>query len=124
MQWEKKLHFFSTGDRCFLCYELIDSNGQHIENIDGYDVDMKIYNPNGTVKFEYHYPDSNNNWISQEMTEPGYFDGQVIVTGNIDVECGVQGRVVPRNVDVKTWLSRTGMGEELDTSTEEMIMTS
>lgn len=114
--------FFSTGDRCYLCYELTDSNGNYIEGYDGYNVNMKIFNPDGSVKFEYDYSDSSNNWISTVMSETGYFDGLVSVTGNIEVSCGVTGRVIPSNVDVSTWLSRTGMGAELDTDKETIYI--
>lgn len=113
--------FFIQEDWCYLCYELTDSKGNRINGYEDYDITMTIYNPDGSIRYEDYYHNSNNNWIASVMSDTGYFNCNVSVSGNIEVSCGVTGRVIPRNVDVKTWLSRTGMGKELDPNKEKFI---
>ncbi|MCM1228028.1 MAG: glycoside hydrolase family protein [Clostridium sp.] len=79
------------GNRYYICYELTDLNtGKKINEISdlNYTVTETLKKPDGSV-FEYSYDNSDGNWISTVAMLDGRYEGNVSVTGDFSVDCGV-----------------------------------
>lgn len=82
---------FSTGNRYYICYEIIDeTTGKKANDSNNlsYTATETIRNSSGTV-FEYSYTNSDNNWISSICEVEDTYIGTVTITGDINMSCTV-----------------------------------
>ncbi|MEE0930905.1 MAG: cohesin domain-containing protein [Acutalibacteraceae bacterium] len=97
---------FRTGNRYYLCYELIDeSTGKRANETSNmsYSATEKIKNSNGTI-FEHTYNNSDNNWISFVCDTEDTYSGTVTISGDVGVSCSVSFTAWANTApQIKTW---------------------
>ncbi len=73
-----------VGNRYYFCYRLYDSvTGKDWDEVqsDNYSVKLAIYNPDGSLNYEYTRS-SDTGWISIFYTTPGTYTRKVVVSGD------------------------------------------
>lgn len=108
---------FYTGNRYYLCYELIDeTTGRRVNETSNisYSATEKIKNSSGTI-FEHTYNNSDNNWISFVCDDEDTYSGTVTISGDIGLSCSVSFTAWTNTApQIKTWAWEGDDANEID----------
>lgn len=109
---------FYTGNRYYLCYELIDlTTGKPVNETSNinYKATETIKSSSGSI-FEYTYDRSNRNWISFVCNAEDTYVGTVTVSGDVGVSSGVSFEAwVNTAPQIKVWAWEDNESEETKT---------
>ena len=109
---------FYTGNRYYLCYELIDlTTGKPVNETSNinYKATETIRSSSGSI-FEYTYDRSNRNWISFVCNAEDTYVGTVTVSGDVGMSSGVSFEAwVNTAPQIKVWAWEDNESEETKT---------
>lgn len=108
---------YKMGKMYYLCYEVLDSNGNRFESgNNNYVITETLYGPDGGVANTCKYENSNNNWIGYSSYDPGTYKGVVTISGSYEGSVEVTYTLDDVKPQIRVWVSRDKMGDEIESS--------